>query len=46
VMIIGVGDSFEIWASDRLEAFTSANHDPEAQSQAWASLDITAKRGK
>jgi len=46
VMIIGVGDSFEIWASDRLEAFTDANHDPEAQSQAWASLDITAKRGK
>jgi MraZ protein len=43
VVIIGAGHSFEIWAKDRLEAYEEANHDPEAQAQAWQSLNITLR---
>ena len=44
VMIIGSGDYFEIWDLERLEAY-EANRDPEAQANAWASLNITTARG-
>ena len=45
VMILGVGNSLEIWDIDRLEAYEEAHSDPEAQAVAWATLDISIKRG-
>lgn len=45
VMIIGVGNSFEIWDPNRLKAFEDANSDPEVQAKAWSSLNITPTRG-
>ena len=44
VTIVGVGQYFEIWDSERLQAY-EAKSDPEAQANAWASLNITTTRG-
>jgi len=43
VVIIGVGDSFEIWSPVRLESAEAGNQDPVAQAQAWAAFDITTR---
>jgi len=45
VMILGVGNSLEIWDINRLAEFEEAHSDPEAQAIAWATLDISIKRG-
>ena len=44
VMIVGVGQYFEIWDQNRLQEY-EAMSDPEAQAKAWASLNITTTRG-
>ena len=44
VMIVGVGQYFEIWDQNRLQEYETKS-DPEAQAKAWASLNITATRG-
>jgi len=44
VMIVGVGQYFEIWDQNRLQEYETKS-DPEAQAKAWASLNITTTRG-
>ena len=44
VMVIGMGDYFEIWDTARLEKF-EASRDPDEEAEAWASLNITTTRG-
>ena len=43
VVIIGVGDSFEIWAPERLEAEENANSDPKANADRWAMFNINTR---
>ena len=43
VVIIGVGDSFEIWAPERLDAEENANNDPKANAERWAMFNINTR---
>jgi MraZ protein len=43
VVIIGVGDSFEIWAPERLDAEENANGDPKANAERWAMFNINTR---
>lgn len=43
VVIIGVGDSFEVWSPDRLAAREAGNDDPNANNDRWAAFDITTR---
>lgn len=44
VIFVGVGDNFELWSTDRLDAYEAAI-DPEEQAHAFASLNVTTQRG-
>ena len=44
VIFVGVGDNFEIWSTEKFEAY-EASIDPEEQAKAFASLYVTTKRG-
>ena len=43
VVIIGVGDSFEIWAPERLDAEENVNGDPKANAERWAMFSINTR---
>lgn len=45
VVLVGIGDSFEIWSAELWAAQAESINDSEANSNRWASIDIST-RGK
>ncbi|HQN68616.1 MAG TPA: division/cell wall cluster transcriptional repressor MraZ [Anaerolineaceae bacterium] len=43
VVIVGVGDSFEVWSPDRLAAKEEVFADPEANQDRWVAFDISTR---
>ena len=43
VVIVGVGDSFEVWSPERLAAKEEAFADPQANQDRWAAFDISTR---
>lgn len=43
VVLVGIGDSFEIWSSESWEKQLSKINDPEMNSSRWASIDISMR---
>lgn len=45
VVLVGIGDSFEIWSAELWAEQAESINDSEANSNRWASIDIST-RGK
>ncbi len=43
VMMVGIGDSFELWSAEKWSEQTVTMQDPEANSNRWASIDISTR---
>jgi DNA-binding transcriptional regulator/RsmH inhibitor MraZ len=42
-LIIGIGDSFEIWAAELWSLEAQANSNPQKNSSRWAAINISAR---
>jgi len=42
-MIVGIGDSFEIWSAELWSQEASLNHNPQKNSNRWAAINISSQ---